>query len=225
MQKPRRLSSPPDVPPAEARSTFLSPEAPSLWPASGRGGPHVPDPGCEAGTRVTLPAPRSHAHRLELSPLRSPPKCQEQQTLQEKSLRGGCRGHREERGASAHGSAEPQKEPQAGVPALSHPYPSEKSKSLQAQPRSPTPPPGGLPAPASPAGKRPGRSGPLVSTPNPTPPSPCRLQNSASPRRAGTHTGTLLPCGLPCPRPGPQGPQSQWVHFKTHDFPCREFCC
>ena len=147
--------------------------------------PTWPDPGCEGGTRVTLPAPRSHAHRLELSPLRSPPKCQEQQTLEEKSLRGGSRGHHEERGALAPGSGEPQKEPQAGVPALSHRDPCEKSKSLQAKPRSPTPPPGGLPAPASPAGKRPGRSGPLVSTPNPTPLEPMSPSELSLPTKGG----------------------------------------
>lgn len=211
MQKPRRLSRPPDIhPPRPApRSCPRRPRLSGL-PASPAGpgvdveDPTWPDPGCEGGTRVTLPAPHSPAHRLELTPLHSP-----SQVSRAADPRGKVPPWRKPgplRGALAHNLAEPQKEPQAGVPALSHPCPSEKSKSLQAQPRSPTPSLGGLPAPASPAGKRPGSSEPLVSTPNPTSPSLCRFQNSASPRRAGTHVGTLLHCGLPRPRPGPKAP-------------------
>lgn len=63
VQKPRHLNRPPGIASTEARFTFLSPEAPSLWAASESDwtwgdveSPTWPDPGCEASTRVTLPA-------------------------------------------------------------------------------------------------------------------------------------------------------------------------
>lgn len=157
------------------------------------------------GHQGLSPCPHSHAHRLADSfvlalpgvkgskPSRKIPSVEE----------AGAAG-----GASAHSSAELQKGPRARVLALSHPRPSEKSKSLQAQPWSPTPPPGCLPAPASPPAHWASAQAALgLWCPLQTPrPQACVAFRTQRPRRAGTHVGTLLHCGLPLPLSSPKAP-------------------